>query len=119
MYPAIDKIELFKESYIREYGERKYRKILDKVQSSKKIKRLIDKSIEMRFSPNKNDYLYCLNEIPFFLFSKPDTLAIGAVLSLELWHNTVNQDFYFLDEYDLEHVFEGIINDCENIKLKL
>ena len=119
MYSVIEKIEIFRENYIREYGERKYRKVLSKIHSSKKIGNLIHQSQIKQLSPNKNDFLYCLNEVPFFMFSKADTLAIGAVLALELWHNTLNQDYYYLDEYNLNRVFEGIIIDCDKIKLNL
>lgn len=119
MNSVIEKIEIFKENYIREYGERKYRKVLSKIHSSKKIGNLIHLSQIKQISPNKSDFLYSVKEIPFFMFSKADTLAIGAVLALELWHNTLNQEYYYLDEYNLNRVFEGIIIFCNKRKLKL
>lgn len=104
-----EKIEMFKECYIREYGHRKYREIFSKISSSKKVANLIEQSKIKQISPNKNDYIFLLNEMPYFLFSRTDTLAMGAVFALELWHKTLNEDYYYLDEYNLDSVFKGII----------
>jgi hypothetical protein len=119
MYLAIEKINLFRIGFIKEYGERKYRKIFLKVHTSNKIRNLINQSLYKRMAPNKNDFLYSLNEIPFFIFSRADTLAMGALLSLELWHTTLNQNYSFLNEFELNNLFEAIIEDCDKMIIKL
>ncbi len=117
MYSFIEKINLFKESFIKEYGERKYRQISSKIDNSKKIRNLIKHSQIKQQSPNKNDFLYLLNEVPYFIFSKADTLAMGAILAFELWHNSLNKSYSFLGEDELIHVLEEIIESCDKIKL--
>ena len=119
MDSILDKISLFKSAFIREFGERKYRKIFTKVHTSNKIRNLIYQSQLKQLPPNKNDFLYCLNEIPYFIFSRADTLAMGAILALELWHTTINQDYLFSDEYKLNILFDDIIRDCEKTILRL
>jgi len=118
MYSFTDNINDFKAAFIKEYGERKYRIIHSKISQSKKIHKLIRLSQSKQMAPNKNDFMYRLNEIPYFLFTRPDNLALGSVLALELWHNTLNTNYYFLSEYNLNNVFNGIIFDCERMKKK-
>jgi len=119
MRSIIENISLFRIAFIREYGERKYRKVYSKVYSSNKIRNLVCQSQYKQLSPNKNDFLYCLNEIPYFIFSRADTLAMGAILAFELWQNSVNQDYLFLDENKLEKLFEDIIRDCDKTIIRL
>jgi len=119
MKSIIESISLFRFAFIREYGERKYRKVYSKVYSSNKIRNLVYQSQHKQLPPNKNDFLYCLNEIPYFIFSRADTLAMGAILALELWQTSVNQGYLFLDENKLKNLFEDIISDCDKTIIRL
>jgi len=111
------KTETYKKWFLREYGERKYRTINSKINSSNKVRKLILLSQEKQVPLLELDYIHCLKETPYFLFSKADTLAMGAVLFLELWHNQLNQDYSYLDQSSLINVFYGIFHECDKFKI--
>jgi len=114
----LNKIDRFKKRFIREYGERKYKKIYSRIYSSNKIMDLIIKSQDKQLVPLRNDYIYSLKETPYFFFSKADTLAMGAVLALEFWNITSNKNYCFLGEHELIRVFDGILWECNSIKIQ-
>lgn len=111
-----ESVNSHREAFIREYGEKKYRQISSKIFNSKKIKKLIELSQINHITPDVHDYLNCINEIPYFIFSKPDKVSMGAIVALELWHNTLNSDYSMLEEYLLNAYLFGIKSDCQNYK---
>lgn len=80
-----------KASFISDYGSIKFDRISEKVAGSSKIQKLFETSRNMNLPPNQNDILNTLNTIPFFLFSKPESIGMGALLTLELWDSQVNR----------------------------
>ena len=118
MITALERIANKREYFQKEYGEKKFRKISEVIKTSNKIQRkIINQSVSLHTAPNKNDFLFCLNEIPYFLFCKADTLEIGALLALELWHESVNSNNSFLNDYELNFIIDGIISDCNKRRL--
>lgn len=97
-------------AYIREFGERKYKNIHFRVMTSKKISKLLDVSKSKNVGPNHKDFLYCINEIPYFIFSRGQTQAIAALLALERWNEEVNSQQYLLPKEGLRlraiHILE-------------
>lgn len=89
-------------SYIKEFGERKFNSILDKIKNSNKIQRLINLSIEKQSPPGSMDFLYLMNEIPFFIFSRGQTQAVGALVALMRWNQDVNSTHFLLTEEGLK-----------------
>ncbi len=111
-------IEDYLETFAIEYGKRKFEKIYRKIQTSKKISSLIYLSNQRMVVPNKNDFLYSLNEIPFFIFSKAETLALGALLGLERWNQECNKSLYIADDDILKDIAINILIDCKKLKFK-
>lgn len=111
-------IEDYFETFSIEFGKRKFEKIYRKVFTSNKISNLIFISNQSMVPPNKNDFLYSLNEIPFFIFSKADTLALGALLALERWNIECNKNLNLLDTDDLKNTAVKILIDCKKLKFK-
>ena len=85
-------------SYIQEFGERKFEKLLRKVMTSNKISGLISTARYKRIPPGSNDFLYCLNEVPYFIFASGQTQAIGALVALQRWNEEVNSEQCLLAE---------------------
>jgi hypothetical protein len=118
MVAALERISNKKDFFQKEYGEKKFRKISEVIKTSNKIQsKIINQSVALRTAPGKNDFLYCLNEIPYFIFCKADTLEIGALLALELWHETVNSSYSYLNDFELNYIIDGIISDCNKRRL--
>ena len=101
--------------YIREYGEVKLRKIYEKIMTSNKVSGFISKVKFMNIVPGSKDYLACLNEIPYFLFSKPATIAVGAFFFLQRWNSEVNIHGFLLDDAGLHQRAMGILNTSRAI----
>src|SRR5690554_5331249 len=92
----------FTDSYVREFGERKYYAIVNKIMNSNKISKLITVSKQKGLPPTSNDYLYCLNEIPYFIFSRGQTQAVGALIALQRWNDEVNSQANMLNVEELK-----------------
>ncbi len=96
--------------FIREHGELKLRKIYEKIMKSNKVSGFISKVRFMNIVPGSKDYLGCLNETTYFLFSKNSTLAIGALFALQRWNEEVNSQEFLLSERGLHERAMGILN---------
>ncbi len=88
-------------AYIREFGERKFKTVLEKVMTSNKISGLISTAKYKGVSPGSKDFLYCLNEIPYFIFSRGQTQALAALIALQRWNEEVNSQQFLLSEESL------------------
>ena len=104
-------IQQRKQSYSINWGPEKLEKIEYKIYNSQKIRKLIQQSQQKMISPNKNDFIYAVNEIPFFIFSKKETIFMGVICALDLWHKTVNISYQYMDEFTLDKTFAEILND--------
>ena len=111
-------IEDYFETFLIEFGKRKFEKIHRKVFTSNKISNLIFISNQRMIAPNINDFLYSINEIPFFIFSKSETLALGALLALERWNLECNKNLNLIDKDELKNTAVKILIDCKKLKFK-
>lgn len=110
-------IEFYATSYMREFGERKFRTVVEKVMTSNKISGLISTSRFKGVAPNHKDFLYCLNEIPYFIFSRGQTQALGALIALQRWNEEVNSQLRLRYENDLRLIALSIINESKSTYL--
>tara|TARA_B100000900_G_scaffold390087_1_gene383504 strand:+ start:870 stop:1247 length:378 start_codon:yes stop_codon:yes gene_type:complete len=109
----------YSETFFIEFGRRKLEKIQRKIQTSKTISTLIYLSNQKRAVPNKNDFLYNLNEIPFFIFAKAETLALGGLLGLERWNQECNSRLRLANNDELKKIAIGILMDCKKTKINI
>ena len=112
-------LEDFLQEYFTEYGRQKFEKVHRKIKTSKKISSLIYLSEQKMGVPTKEDYLYSLNEVPFFLVSKAETMALGGLLALERWNQECNQRLYLANDDDLKDIAIRILNHCKKLKVNL
>lgn len=99
----------------KEFGERKYSKIENKIFNSNKVSKLIKISKERFVVPNQNDYLPMLHEIPYFIFANRDVIAAGAILALERWNLECNQELQLASNFELNIILQGIFNEIKQI----
>jgi hypothetical protein len=102
-------------SFIREFGTRKYERILEKVSSSKKINNFISDSIRKKTPPHFDYIIQMLNEIPFFIFSRGQTLVVGCLMALQKWDKEVNKRNILLSDEDLRARALYIITECKSM----
>lgn len=106
-------VDAYALKYIKEFGERKAKVINEKIMTSNKLSGLISKSRYERIPISSKTYLYTLNSIPYFVFSRGQTQALAALLSLDRWHVEVNRDLKLLNSGQLLALAKSIIRECE------
>ena len=102
-------------SFKLEFGERKFRKVENKIFNSNKVSSLINISRQRMVVPNQNDYLPMLHEIPYFIFARREIIAAGAILALERWNLECNKDLQLASDIDLSRILHGIFNEISQI----
>lgn len=108
-----DLLNYYTESYLLEFGERKLNKIVKKVMTSNKISGLISTTRYNLVAPGSSDFLYCLNEIPYFIFSNGQTQGMAALIALLRWHNEVNKTQNLLTNEELQLRAKNIIKESK------
>lgn len=107
-------IEHVIDSYTKEFGERKFLKVYKKVMTSNKISGLIGKVKYKGLPPGSKDFLYCLNEIPFFMIASGQTQAVAALIALQRWNEEVNSYEYMLNDDGLRLRAVNIIEESKS-----
>jgi hypothetical protein len=96
--------------YRQRHGSKKIRNIADKLLTSDKIAGLINRSRYLGIPPAATDFIYCIHEIPYFLFSTSQTkIALASLLALERWNIEVNSQQYLLSEDGLRLMAKEIL----------
>lgn len=99
--------------YQSEFGERKFRKVTQKIMSSKfAIKQLY---LLSNSPPNYNEIVHMVMSIPFFMVSKKESVILACLQFLEMWNQTYNNDYYILNNEELYNLSSNIINYCKHI----
>lgn len=104
------------DSYKREFGEKKYKDILTKVATSDKISGLISTLRYNNLVPSHKEIVYCINEIPFFIFSRNLTQAVGCLLTLQRWHEEVNEHSNQFTYGELRAVAIMLLEECKQFQ---
>lgn len=102
-------------SYAREFGERKLSEVMNKVITSKKVEGFIKESKLRKIPPHNNYIIQMLNEIPFFIFSRGQTIVVGAMLVLQMWNEEVNSKTNMLTDDELLQRAKFIINESKSM----
>ena len=106
-------VKFFISLYVKEFGERKFNTIYQKVMTSDKISGLISTSRFKSMPPGSNNFLYCLNEIPYFIFSRGQTQAVAGLIALERWNIEVNSDLFLVSDEGLRVRALGILEESK------
>jgi len=102
-------------SFAREFGERKLKKVMNKVLTSRKVERFIRESKLRKIPPHNNYIIQMLNEIPFFIFSRGQTVVVGAMVALQKWNEQANKTTYMLSEGELKQRAVYIITESKSM----
>jgi hypothetical protein len=107
-----DVIGSFTEGYIREYGERKLRKISSKINESNGVMKYLVKLQEVNTSPLCDDIIATVMNMPYFMVAKKETVAIASIILLEMWNDKINLDNKLLSDSGLETLARRILRSC-------
>jgi hypothetical protein len=107
-----DVIESFTEGYIREYGERKLRKISSKIHESNGVLKYLVKLQEVNTPPLCDDLIATVMNMPYFMVAKKETVAVASLILLEMWNDKINLDNKLLIESELDSLARRILRNC-------
>ena len=89
-----DMIIFFLGLYNKEYGDAKGLEVISKVINSNKIQNFINRLRSERLNPGEDGFITVVNSIPYFLFSKSETLGYGTLCAIHKWlQESSNDDF--------------------------
>lgn len=102
-------------SFEKEFGERKLNKIKHNIITSNKVADFILKSRQKKYAPQNDYILQMLNEIPYFMFSRGQTLVAGALIALQKWNEEANENNILLSEEKLRERALYIITESKSM----
>jgi len=95
--------------YMREFGERKYLSVVEKLKKSNKIAALLEEANQKQAVPNAMDILNRINTIGFFIFSSGQTQVLASLMTLDVWNRQTNEEFEIAGECELKSIAIEII----------
>ena len=98
--------------FCKEFGERSFNNINEKIGSSNKISNLIRAAKDKRLSPLSGDIVPNIMSIPSFMFSNNMKVALASYLAFERWNQECNQNEEYLSDFELCSVLRGILKSC-------
>ncbi len=110
-----NQVESFTEDYIREYGERHFRKIYKKVENSRSVNNYLIKLQEINFAPYHKDLIVTIMNMPYFMVAKRETVAMASILLLLKWDKMLNRNNKLADDNDLEMILKDILRGVRDI----
>lgn len=102
----------FVEDYKREYGEKKVRDVLSKLEKSKGVVKSLNELERLGTYPRAIDAISTVMNMPYFIFANKMTDALGAAFFLEIWNQKLNANNEILDDYELEQLLRKIFAEC-------
>lgn len=93
--------EIYLEQYKYEFGEKKLREVIEKIEYSPKVNDFITTLIQRNFNPKAKEIEILMNTISYFMFSKEETLCLGGLATIVLWQNK-------------RIIYNGVQNEEEN-----
>ncbi len=112
-------IVLYLGLYNQEYGNKKGLEIVSKIKSSKKIQEFITRLRIEKLPPADDGFITIVNSIPYFFFSKGETLGYGALFAIREWMEQSSNDSIQLNYRTLHNVVVETIFRAEKTKVNL
>ena len=106
------------EYYKYHYGQSKIDEVKRKIQNSNPVKKLFEESSIRRGVLTGKDYVIAMNSITYFMFSKKETIILGALIALKLWNETINSFYYLASEDRLAQITYKIFQNLFNLNEK-
>lgn len=118
-FSSEDLIVLYLGLYNQEYGNKKGVEILSKIQSSNKISEFITRLRIEKLSPGNDGFITIVNSIPYFLFSKGETLGYGSLFAIQQWIEQSSNDTFQLDKNTIHRIIVETIYRALRTKINL
>ncbi len=101
------------EYYKYHYGQSKIDEVKkERFKNSNTVKKLFEESRIRRGVLTGKDYVIAMNSITYFMFSKKETIILGALIALKLWNETINSFYYLASEDRLAQIAYKIFRNA-------
>ncbi len=108
--------EEYAQQYIIENGKAKFEKVASIVKSSDRIKQYVDYLVNNSSIPDANSLQHLMNSHSYFMWSKEETICLGALGVILIWSGTTYNGFsQEKDELESE-VIAKLIDHCSRLK---
>jgi stage III sporulation protein SpoIIIAA len=102
----------FMELYQYEYGEKKIIEIIHNVENNEKIQQYLNNILNNDLKPTAKDLEILMNTVSYFMFSKEETLCLGALATFVLWRNRWMIKNHIRDVLEQEEIDNTLIDIC-------
>jgi hypothetical protein len=103
------------EQYKFENGEKQLLEIINKIESSPKVNDYISNCLNSRIFPSPKGLEVLMNTITYFMFSKEETLCLGALATFYLWKTNYIQSLGIDDVLEQESVEKPLAEICAEL----
>lgn len=102
----------FMELYQYEYGEKKIIEIIHNVENNEKIQQYLNNILNNDLKPTAKELEILMNTVSYFVFSKEETLCLGALATFVLWRNRWMIKNNIWDVLEKEEIDNKLIEIC-------
>lgn len=102
----------FMELYQYEYGEKKIIEIIHNVENNEKIQQYLNNILNNDLKPTAKELEILMNTVSYFMFSKEETLCLGALATFVLWRNRWMIKNNIWDVLEQEEIDNSLIEIC-------
>jgi len=103
------------QEFVREYGEKKHRKIYDELVNSSSFKKNFPLLTSENRPPTSTVLIVVVQNIRFFVFSNKRNTAIAATILLMMWNGVCNRNNDICDDSKLKYILENVIEKSSNM----
>lgn len=99
----------FKSHYIANNGSKKFDRVYQEINNSNKVKEAFLESARRQISLTGSEYFGLVFLLPYFVFAKNETRAMGALVALKLWDESVNRKYAIANKKEVDDIAEVIM----------
>lgn len=103
-------LEAVMDSYAKEFGERKFRKVIKKAITSRQVMQLIHAYIANDIPIDPLKVLELINQVPYFIFSRGQTQLLASTTIIRLWFEMTGENTNLASNKELTNMILFIID---------
>ncbi|RZA02862.1 MAG: hypothetical protein EOP47_05145 [Sphingobacteriaceae bacterium] len=109
--------EVFGQQFVQEFGTNKADEIIDKINKAERVTRYVGTIVARGLNPTASEITSLLNNIPYFIFSKGETLCFASVGVFLMWQKSLNERETINGGTNIHTgIVIDIIRDCSKLK---
>jgi len=103
------------QEFIKEYGEKKHRRIYNKLINASSFNKNYPIFASSDLPPNSTELMAVIQSIRFFAFSNKRNTIIAATILLMMWNGECNRNNDICDDSKLKFILQNVIAKSSNL----